>query len=211
MIERQRNTPLLVAIGRGLVALLLGAAVRLLRATWRVRMIGVPRDRSAARLLALWHGDQLALTCLPRPLTALVSRSGDGELASRVLGLLGFGVVRGSSSRGAVAGALALVRRLRRGQAVAVAVDGPRGPRHHATDQVLRVARQASVEVVPVAAAAHRRWELSSWDRFAIPAPFTKVYLVWGDAVVSGVETALDRVWREARSLAGTRGSDRGR
>jgi hypothetical protein len=181
---------------------LVAACVRLFRATWRVRVVGEPPPRPA--LYAFWHGDQIALTTLPRSLVALVSRSTDGELAARVLRRLGFGVVRGSSSRGAVGGALGLIRCLRAGRPAAIAVDGPRGPRHRASDSALRIAARAGVELVPVVAAAHRSLALRSWDRLCIPAPFTTVTVVWGGAVREDLEETLRTLWAAAQ-LEGAR------
>ena len=96
--------------GRRILAFFALLLVRLLRVTWRVRVVGAQR---ADGLYAFWHGDQIGLCAFDfEPVPAvLVSRSRDGELASRVANALGFPTVRGSSSRGAVSGALALVRR----------------------------------------------------------------------------------------------------
>ena len=164
-----------------LVALLVMVALRLLRATWRVREVGqLPAGRC---LVAFWHGDQIALTAASLRPTVLVSRSRDGELGALAARLLGYGVARGSTSRGAVAGSLGLARTLRRGGAAALAADGPRGPRHAAAPSAARLARISGASLVPVGVTASRAWRLSSWDRMTIPAPFSIVHLAWGDAV----------------------------
>ena len=177
-----------------LTALLLGLALRLLRATWRVRVTG--RPPSGSTLVAFWHGDQLALCCISVRPTVLVSRSRDGEIGASAARLLGFSVVRGSSSRGAVAGALGLIPALRQGGIAALAADGPRGPRHLAKNSTSRLAALADAAVVPVAAVASRSLCLSSWDRMAIPAPFATVRVVWGARLLPGasVQQALDLV-----------------
>ncbi|MBW2537590.1 MAG: lysophospholipid acyltransferase family protein [Deltaproteobacteria bacterium] len=185
-----------------LVALLVTPLVWLLRLTWRVRTLGEPPPRGA--LFAYWHGDQLALVAAPlhrRP-TVLVSRSRDGQWAALVARWLGFGVVRGSSSRGAVAGGLALARLLISGAPVGIAVDGPRGPRHQVRGAVERLARRTGAPLVPVAVACSRGLRLGSWDRLLIPAPFSTVVVAFGDPCPAVLQAALKRAMRRAADHA---------
>jgi lysophospholipid acyltransferase (LPLAT)-like uncharacterized protein len=185
----------------GLVALLLCAVLRSLRWTWRVRVMGTPPP--GRRLYVFWHGDQVALTALhPRQLAGqrpavLVSQSRDGQLATQIARRLGLDVVRGSSSRGGTAGALAIVRRLRGTGAAAIAVDGPRGPRQRCGDSAQHLAALGGAVVVPVAAAARRRWVLSSWDRLWIPGPFAVIHVVIGEPAAS-VQSGLEATSRAA-------------
>jgi len=191
-----------------LIALVITPLVWLLRWTWRVRVVGRPPNGA---LFAYWHGEQLALagSRLEEKPALLVSRSDDGEWAARVARWLGFGVVRGSSSRGAVAGSLALVRRLLDGRPVGLAVDGPRGPCRRAGGSASRIARCAGAPLVPVAAACGSGIRLRSWDRMLIPAPFTEVIVVFGPPLGEGdLQAALERAGALARSRlrAGQRG-----
>lgn len=187
-----------------LIALVITPLIWLLRWTWRVRVVGRPPPGA---LLAYWHGDQLALagSGLRAQPTLLVSRSDDGEWAARVARWLGFGVVRGSSSRGAIPGALALVRRLRDGRPVGLAVDGPRGPRRRAGRSASRIARCAGAPLVPVAAACGAGIQLHSWDRMLVPAPFTEVVVVFGAPVgETDLQAALERAGALALSRLST-------
>jgi lysophospholipid acyltransferase (LPLAT)-like uncharacterized protein len=189
-----------------LVALLLALLLRALRWTWRIRVVGSPP--SGACLLAFWHGDLIALLAArpSRNVAVLVSRSRDGQIAARAARCLGLEVVRGSSSSGGVPGALGLLRRLQRGGAAALAVDGPRGPHHEARASMTRLATLARARVVPVVAAARSSFQLSSWDRLWIPVPFTTVVVVWAEMTASEpLQAALTRAGRRARSLAGGR------
>ena len=163
-----------------LVALVVMVALRLLRATWRIREVG--QSPAGRCLVAFWHGDQIALTAAALRPTVLVSRSRDGEIAALAARMLGYEVTRGSTSHGAVAGTLGLARSLRRGEDAALAADGPRGPRHTATPSAARLAGISGASLVPVGVCLSRAWRLSSWDRMAIPAPFSSVCLAWGDA-----------------------------
>ena len=75
--------------------------------TWRIRHVGnenVDRARAGrgAVLYVFSHGVLLPLsfTHRSRDIQVLISESRDGEIIARVTGKLGFGSVRGSSSRG---------------------------------------------------------------------------------------------------------------
>jgi len=187
-----------------LVALLVTLALWLLRRTWRVRVVGLERAQGSGVLLACWHGDLVALSAAPLDYspTLLVSRSRDGSWAAMVARWLGFGVVRGSTSSGAAAGALGLARCLLDGRSVGLAVDGPRGPARHAGGGALRLAARTGARVVPVAAACRRALRLSTWDRLFVPAPFATVHIVFGEPLAGDLQPALEAVAQRATWLA---------
>jgi lysophospholipid acyltransferase (LPLAT)-like uncharacterized protein len=142
-------------------------------------------QRGQPVVFALWHGRLLAPTYRHRhkEIVALASRSGDGEYITRVLHHWGFEVVRGSSSRGGDAALRELIRKVRSGKSVAITADGPRGPREQLKHGVLQIAQITGAPVVAVGSAASRAWRLNSWDRFMVPKPFSKLRVVYGDAV----------------------------
>jgi lysophospholipid acyltransferase (LPLAT)-like uncharacterized protein len=164
---------------------LLGALVRLWVATLRVRVEVHRSSRGAAarRVLAFFHGQQMALLGARRfgRTAVLVSQSADGEIQTGVMSGLGFSVVRGSSSRGGAAGLRGIVRRLAGGDDAAFAVDGPRGPSGVAKPGALLAARAAGATLFPVASASRAAWVVSgAWDGFEIPLPFSRVAVVVG-------------------------------
>jgi len=171
-------------------------------------------------LWAFWHGRQLLLYAFRRPrgYVVMVSHSRDGELQAAALRHFGARPVRGSSSRGGAAGLLRLAREIRAGHDALVAADGPRGPVYCLKPGALVLARSAGAALVPLAAAARRRWVLRrAWDRFRIPWPGTRVMVVIGEPLAvppdargaalarlqAEFESRLRRVTREADRLAG--------
>ncbi|MCB9556033.1 MAG: DUF374 domain-containing protein [Deltaproteobacteria bacterium] len=164
-----------------LLGWLIAVVVQMLRLTWRVQHVGA--NRAMHGVFAYFHGDLLALVGCRRDVRLLISNSRDGQLAARACRALGYAVVRGSSSRGGVVGALGLVRQLRRRRSVAIAVDGPKGPREQINGSPLRLAAMAKARLFPVVARADRAWRLKSWDRLLVPKPFARVVVVWGEAV----------------------------
>jgi lysophospholipid acyltransferase (LPLAT)-like uncharacterized protein len=134
---------------------------------------------SPKTIYAFWH--QCLFTASyryrDRGIAVLISRSFDGELIARVVERLGYRPVRGSSSRGAVAGLLEMGRELEAGHAVAFTVDGPRGPRFVAKPGPVLLARTQGAPLRALHFAARSAWRLNSWDGFVIPKPFSRVVL----------------------------------
>lgn len=168
------------------------------------------RRRSENVIFALWHGRLLPLTYHHRRegIAALVSEHADGEYIARIIGNLGYRVVRGSSTRGAFTGLRGLVRAARDGCDLAVTPDGPQGPRGRVKPGVIAVARLTGHPIVPTAAAATRGWWLGKWDRFLLPKPFSRLHIAYGEPIfvsrsaseeemarcVEALQSALDRV-----------------
>jgi lysophospholipid acyltransferase (LPLAT)-like uncharacterized protein len=135
-------------------------------------------------IYAFFHGDLFMLLHSHRDSGVLIpaSESRDGEIMARLLNYFGFDVVRGSSKRKGQKALLAMIRGMRMGKTVAVAVDGPRGPLHEVKTGTLFLAGVSKAPIIPVATVAKRFWVLEKiWDKLMIPAPFTEVQLVYGD------------------------------
>jgi lysophospholipid acyltransferase (LPLAT)-like uncharacterized protein len=133
---------------------------------------------------AFWHGRLLMTPIVYRGrhgLKILISRHRDGELISRTVRHFGLETVRGSSTRGGIAGIKGLARALQEGYDVAIAPDGPRGPRYKVQTGIIQLARISGRPIFPFSFSAFPRKMLSSWDRFLIPFPFSRGVFVWGE------------------------------
>lgn len=160
---------------------------RVVAGTWRFEHVN--RGEWDARVgsghgfaCMLWHETLLPLLWHHRDAHAVivVSQARDGQYLSDFAGSIGYRLVRGSSSRGAVGALLAAARELRAGAIVALTPDGPRGPRRDLKPGVLAAAQRAGVPVLPIFAAVDRAWRLDSWDRFCVPKPFARVRVAYG-------------------------------
>jgi lysophospholipid acyltransferase (LPLAT)-like uncharacterized protein len=163
-----------------LAAVVLTALAR----TWRVRVHGtLPMQPS---MVVFWHGDMLPVWWAFRALkpVALVSASSDGSLLAALLHRWGYRVIRGSSSRGG-AEALAEMTEAVRSHVVLVTPDGPRGPAHTCKPGAVVAAYRAAVPIIAVTIrlARSHRFE-RSWDRFALPWPFSTVDVFIHDAIL---------------------------
>lgn len=150
----------------------------------------------------LWHETLLPLLWHHRDAKAVivVSQARDGQYLADFAESIGYRLVRGSSSRGAVGALLAAVRELEGRHIVALTPDGPRGPRRDLKSGVLAAAQRAGVPVIPVYAEARSAWRLDSWDRFVIPKPFAKIRVAYGRPLhIAPGEAALTAAAEQAR------------
>ncbi|HEX6939615.1 MAG TPA: lysophospholipid acyltransferase family protein [Longimicrobiales bacterium] len=140
------------------------------------------RERGEPCIFVTWHGRLLPAVYHRRHegITALVSRSKDGEYIARVLRHWGYETVRGSSSRGGARAVRELVRAARAGRSLAISPDGPRGPRQKMKPGALAVAQATGMPVVPIAAGTDRAWWVEGWDRFLVPKPFARIRVAYG-------------------------------
>jgi lysophospholipid acyltransferase (LPLAT)-like uncharacterized protein len=97
-----------------------------------------------------------------------------------VIAHLGYGVIRGSSSRGGVGALRSAIRSIGEGRSPALAVDGPRGPALVPQLGALHLAARTQRPVVFMVAHAALAIRLSSWDRFVLPLPGARVVIGYG-------------------------------
>ena len=182
-----------------------GWLLRLLGRTWRIDWVRIPRGEvlppgGGRCIYAFWHARLLPLcfTHRDRDIVVLVSRHRDGELIARIVARLGFDPARGSSTRGGEEALREMLRLAGGGRLLAISPDGPRGPACVVKPGLAYLASRTGFPVIPVAAAAARGWRLKSWDRFLIPAPFTRLTVAHGaaHAVPAGLDEEQLEAWR---------------
>jgi lysophospholipid acyltransferase (LPLAT)-like uncharacterized protein len=135
-------------------------------------------------IYAFWHEGMLlpALHYARRDIRVLISQHADGQLIAEICERLGFGTVRGSSTRG---GAEAVREVLKAGGKwhFAITPDGPRGPRRTLQTGAVFLAAHSGMPVVPMGIGFDRAWRMKSWDRFAVPRPGSRGVLVTGTPI----------------------------
>lgn len=140
------------------------------------------RDASKGTLVLFWHNRLFPVLGAfqrfgnpPVRMGALVSASRDGAQMAYFVGRLGVRPIRGSSSRRGAVATRELLRLHEEGYHVAIAVDGPRGPCYRAQPGAALLAHKTGVEVFCLGMEMESAYELRSWDRFILPAPFSRV------------------------------------
>jgi len=144
-----------------------------------------PATPPARGIFCFWHRCTLPAGWYFRKFrcSILISQSFDGELIARTLGLLGYGSVRGSSSRGGAAGLMALRDVLAQGDPVVFTADGPRGPIYETKIGPVKLAEMTGETIGSFYLLPQRAWTIRSWDRFLIPRPFSRVVVSWSRPV----------------------------
>jgi lysophospholipid acyltransferase (LPLAT)-like uncharacterized protein len=123
-------------------------------------------------------------------LVMLLSPHRDAEILSRTAHHMGFQCVRGSSYRGG-ASALRELMNKSRGMNLTMTPDGPRGPRRKLAQGPIYLAAKLGLPLVAMGFGYDQPWRTRSWDRFALPRPYSRARAVVSPAI--NLPTDLDR------------------
>lgn len=136
-------------------------------------------------IYAFWHDRIFASTYFfrNRGIAVITSQSKDGEYIARFIQRLGYGAIRGSSSRGGVGALVEMIRTMKQGVPMAFTVDGPKGPRYEAKSGAVLLAKKTGNPLMPFVVDLKRFWTIGSWDRLQIPLPFTRAMLKIGKPI----------------------------
>jgi lysophospholipid acyltransferase (LPLAT)-like uncharacterized protein len=191
-LASMRTTPVRPTLLQRTAALAGAALLRLLFATLRLRVHDphgfLTAPPAGPVICAFWHNRILAITAAflrvyprgRRGVLVLTSASKDGMWLGELAGRLGMGSVRGSSSRRGATAMRELLDRVAAGYDIAITPDGPRGPQYELGAGLVYLAQKAGIPVLPVHARFGRALRLRTWDRFAIPAPFSRLDVTLG-------------------------------
>jgi lysophospholipid acyltransferase (LPLAT)-like uncharacterized protein len=193
---RRRLTPGRMWLYRVAVAIAWGA-IRLLWRTCRVsHVLGLESARQAVReskslIPVYWHqhmlfGARAVLDLREAGLEPgfLISPSVDGTAPAMLVEKVGGVVIRGSSTH---TGARALrdfyETIVKRQVSPAITPDGPKGPLHEFKPGAIMLSQITARPILPIAVAASRAYRFRTWDAFELPLPFSRVAIVYGEAV----------------------------
>ncbi len=134
---------------------------------------------------SFWHDRIVSSTYYfrDRDIIVLSSHSYDSEYTARCIQRFGFGIVKGSSSRGAISGLVGLIRMMKRGFPTAFTIDGPKGPRYEAKTGPVLLAKKTGNPLMPFVIECKKFWKLRSWDKLQLPRPFTTANVFIGEPI----------------------------
>lgn len=137
-------------------------------------------------ILAFWHSRLLMGAILrketDRRVKMLSSAHRDGDIIADAVRPYGIEFIRGSAAnpkkpeknKSGASAVMQMIGALAEGAIVGMTPDGPRGPSRTVKPGVIQLAALSGAPILPGAYATSRGWELSTWDRFFLAAPFSK-------------------------------------
>ncbi len=162
-------------------------------------------------VFALWHNRLFTAAEMfrrhrrAREVYGLISPSRDGAWLEAFFALVGIRSVRGSSHKRGREATLGLIEALQAGHDIGITPDGPRGPIYQFKPGGLVIAKRTGAPMVLLGSAYESAWQLSSWDRFYLPHPFSRVRVAY-DVITSEEMTAEDfdlaRLEQKLRALS---------
>ena len=178
-----------------------------------------------AKIYVFWHENILLPLYLRghANIAMLLSRHSDADILARVAKMMGFGVVRGSTFKGGSVALKELAVRAAR-ENLTITPDGPRGPRRRLAPGCVFLASTMRIPIVAMGLGYERPWRVGTWDRFAIPRPWSRARAIVSRAIHVpedldrdrlewyrvGVERLLVHITEEAEAWATSRSHRRG-
>lgn len=166
-----------------LIVKLLGATIRF-TVTGGENMSAIT-DAGRLPIYSFWHDRIIAGTYYfrDRGIIVLSSSSFDSEYTARCIQRLGFGIIKGSSTRGGIQALVGMIRMMKAGYEMAFTLDGPKGPRYEAKSGPVLLAKKTGNPLMPFVIECKRSWTIKSWDRLQVPKPFTRANLIIGKPI----------------------------
>lgn len=167
-----------------------GWFIKILAQTW-VYDIATAKATFGRRqvIYALWHDGIIGTPPIWRYLdrdqdaTVLTSASKDGAVLAEAMAVFGLNSARGSSSRRGAQALRDLLKVAKSGESLVVTPDGPKGPRHEVQTGVLKLAQLTGLPIVPMRLIPDSAWRFRTWDRLALPKPYSRVTLHFGETL----------------------------
>lgn len=149
-------------------------------------------DCDGQKIYVFWHEYILFPLYLRghNNLAMLLSRHQDAEMLSYAAHHLGYEFVRGSSRKGGASALRELLRRSGR-MNLAITPDGPRGPRRTMSQGPIYLSSKLGLPLVAMGLGFENPWRMPTWDRFALPRPWSRARGIVSPAI--RIPPELDR------------------
>ena len=147
-------------------------------------------------ILVCWHCCTFASTYhwKRRSIVVMSSQNFESECLAGVLRRLGYGLARGSSSRGGLKALAEMARWLRNGKDAGFTVDGPRGPRYKVKPGPVLLAKRTGDAIVCFHVSLQRKVQLNTWDHTQIPIPFSRAFILMAPPIYIPRDTKEDEL-----------------
>lgn len=163
--------------------------LKILRFTCKIKYHGhFIEDNS---ILLCWHDEILfSPFCVKendmhgKTVGLMASPHADGQLIAKIASnFIPIKVIKGSSRKNASNALRQSIKTLKTPKHdIAIAPDGPKGPRHSVAQGAVVLSQKLHIPIVTVGIKPHSFWKFSTWDKMKLPKPFSKIDIFIGEA-----------------------------
>jgi hypothetical protein len=125
-------------------------------------------------------------------ISALVSKSKDGDVLANILKKWNYKVVRGSSHIGGKDALGLMLELTRQNFSLAITPDGPTGPPRIMKAGAVITAKKTGIPLILMGIGVKNKFVLKSWDSFQVPKPFSKAVVLFSDPILIDKDLSYD-------------------
>ncbi|MEO0151766.1 MAG: DUF374 domain-containing protein [candidate division WOR-3 bacterium] len=155
--------------------------------TLRIYTLGYKPEHS---IYLFWHNKMFPLLRVLKGKKGkvLISPSRDGKIASYIVKSYGFDVIESSYRKDRFKGALEILRSYKEGLSIGIIPDGPLGPRYKMKPELFNLLKKLNANLTLIGVGYKNYLEFNSWDRFQLPSPFSKVFVMFFNCNINNFE-----------------------
>ena len=141
------------------------------------------QDEKRPIMLCVWHGRMLYpifyVAKNKIKTWAIASPHQDGYIMAQILKKWGVSIIEGSSNKKSknVINQMREIFQNDSGAIIAITNDGPKGPRHIAKENSLKIAKEYNAQIITITGDSTKKWTFKTWDQFYLPKPFGKIII----------------------------------
>ena len=134
-------------------------------------------------MLCVWHGRMLYpifyVAKNKIKTWAIASPHQDGYIMAQILKKWGVSIIEGSSNKKSknVINQMKEIFEKDNNAIIAITNDGPKGPRHIAKENSLKIAQKYNAQIITITGDSTKKWTFKTWDKFYLPKPFGKIII----------------------------------
>ena len=141
------------------------------------------QDEKRPIMLCVWHGRMLYpifyVAKNKIKTWAIASPHQDGYIMAQILKKWGVSIIEGSSNKKSK-NVINQMREIFKNDSeaiIAITNDGPKGPRHIAKENSLKIAKEYNAQIITITGDSTKKWTFKTWDKFYLPKPFGKIII----------------------------------
>lgn len=153
-------------------------------------------EKNQSFIGCFWHGRMLMMYYAWKgemPFNMLISSHPDGQIIANAIKHLGVTTILGSKSKGGTQALRKILRVLKRGEAIGITPDGPRGPCYVVSEGIANISKLSGLDIVPASYGATKQIRLKSWDKFMVALPFGHIHFVYAEPIPSPGRNATEK------------------